>query len=69
MLAASLTHDPQSTYYTARAMLAGETWHELEGGTATGPDQNERTVEAMQAIFAQIDSLDFDALNRPLKPE
>ncbi|MBT2322348.1 hypothetical protein J7E62_08335 [Variovorax paradoxus] len=63
----SLTHGGQSTTYTARVLLAGGIWHELEAGTATGPDQDARTAEARQAVLAQIDGLAFDALNRPLK--
>jgi hypothetical protein len=55
---------PESTYYAARVLLSGATWHELEGGTVTGPDQNARTPQVLQAVFAQIDRLDFDALNR-----
>jgi hypothetical protein len=55
---------PTSTYYAARVLLSGATWHELEGGTVTGPDQNARKPEVLQAVFAQIDHLDFDALNR-----
>jgi hypothetical protein len=45
-------------------LLQGATWHELEGGTIAGPDQNARTHQVMQAVFAQIDGLDFEALNR-----
>jgi len=59
-----LDHGPESTYYAARVLLRGETWHELESGTIVGPDQNARTPQVMQAVFAQIDVLDFEALNR-----
>ncbi|RZL87461.1 MAG: hypothetical protein EOP82_26235 [Variovorax sp.] len=59
-----LDHGPESTYYAARVLLLGETWHELESGTIAGTDRNARTPQVMEAVFAQIDGLDFKALNR-----
>ncbi|MBT2305157.1 hypothetical protein J7E70_32645 [Variovorax paradoxus] len=59
-----LDHSPGSTYYAARVLLRRAIWHELESGTIAGSDQNARMTEVMQAVFAQIDQLDFDALNR-----
>jgi hypothetical protein len=63
-----LTHGGQSSFCTSRVLLAGGVWHELEGVTVTGPDQARREAEARQAVLAQIEALDFTALNRPLKP-
>ncbi len=63
----SLIHGHESSTYTARVLLAGNVRHELEGGTVIGPDQNARTASAKRAVLAQIDHLDFEALNRPLK--
>ncbi|MBT2324761.1 hypothetical protein J7E62_20695 [Variovorax paradoxus] len=60
----NLDHGPESTYYAARVLLRSATWHELESGTIAGPNQDARTPQVMQAVFAQIDGLDFQALNR-----
>ena len=59
-----LHHGPESTYYAARVLLRGDRWHELEAGTVAGPDEDVRTPRVLQAVLAQIDGLDFEALNR-----
>ncbi|MDH6590407.1 hypothetical protein M2165_000296 [Variovorax sp. TBS-050B] len=64
----SLIHGLDSSTYAARVLLAGDVRHELEGGMVIGPDQNARTAAAKHAVLAQIDNLDFEALNRPLMP-
>jgi hypothetical protein len=64
----SLIHGLESSTYTARVLLAGNVRHELEGGTVVGPDPDARTASARQSVLAQVDNLDFEALNRPLQP-
>lgn len=59
-----LDHGSESSNYAARVLLLGAKWHELEGGTATGQDRSARTQEILTSVLAQIDRLDFDALNR-----
>lgn len=59
-----LDHGAESTNYAARVLLQGARWHELEAGTVTGPDRNARTQQVSLAVSAQIDQLDFDALNK-----
>lgn len=64
----SLIHGQDFSTYSARVLLAGNVRHELEGGTVVGPTPDARTASARQSVLAQVDNLDFEALNRPLRP-